>query len=129
MLCGIQACIELIKGNFLDDHLRPIFTKRIHAMSNARLAVSSNKKDEYDMRIKPEIWSSLGEPTELHVMALTLTKPESLGRCSSPLLLLTRYPVPQIAPFLCSLAEIVLHSLAASLSGEFLRSARMSLQD
>ncbi|KAL2133085.1 hypothetical protein VTI74DRAFT_2953 [Chaetomium olivicolor] len=96
---AFEMCLQLIKGKYLDQHLRPIFTKQLPAMRNARLAVSSKKKREYSMRVKPEIWSSLGEPTELYVMALTLANPAALGRPSSPLLLLARQPVPQVASF------------------------------
>jgi endoribonuclease Dicer len=94
-----ELCLQLIKGKYLDQHLRPTFTKQLPAMRNARLAVSSRKKEQYNMRIKPEIWSTLGEPTELHVMALTLANPDALGRPSSPLLLLTRQPIQDVASF------------------------------
>jgi len=96
---AFEMCLELIKGKYLDEHLRPIFTKQLPAMRNARLAVSSKKREQYKMRIKPEIWSALGEPTELYVFALTLTEPKAVGRPSTPLLLLTRQPMPQIASF------------------------------
>ncbi|SPQ23615.1 4c178de2-59db-4c17-b734-ab0b07163eac [Thermothielavioides terrestris] len=96
---AFEMCLLLIKGKYLDQHLRPVFTKQLPAMRNARLAVSSKKKEQYKMRIKPEIWSHLGEPTELHVMALTLADPAALGHASSPLLLLSRQPIPRVAPF------------------------------
>ncbi|KAL2023066.1 hypothetical protein VTK56DRAFT_3976 [Thermocarpiscus australiensis] len=96
---AFEMCLMLIKGKYLDQHLRPVFTKQLPAMRNARLAVSSKKKDEYCMRIKPEIWSRLGEPTELYAVALTLADPDALGRPSSPLLLLTRQRIPDVASF------------------------------
>lgn len=96
---AFEMCILLIKGKHLDQHLRPVFTKRLPAMRNARLAISPKKKAEYGMRIKPKIWSSLGKPTKLHVLALTLADPAALGRQSSPLLLLTRQQVPRVASF------------------------------
>ncbi|KAK0643580.1 hypothetical protein B0T16DRAFT_332025 [Cercophora newfieldiana] len=96
---AFEMCLELIKGKYLDGHLLPVFTKQLPALRNARLAVSSKKRAEYNMRIKPERWSVLGEPTELYLMALTLAKPDALGRRSRPLLLLTRDPIPRIAPF------------------------------
>jgi endoribonuclease Dicer len=96
---AFEMCIQLIKGKYLDQHLRPIFTKRLPAMRNARLAISSKKKEQYNMRIKPNIWSNLGEPTKLFVLALTLTDPGALNHRPSPLLVLTRQPIPTIAPF------------------------------
>lgn len=96
---AFDMCLQLIKGKYLNEHLRPVFTKQLPAMRNARLAISSKKKEQYNMRIKPEIWSNLGEPTELHVVALTLANPAALTHASSPLLLLTRQPLPQVASF------------------------------
>ncbi|KAK4126225.1 hypothetical protein N657DRAFT_662514 [Parathielavia appendiculata] len=96
---AFEMCLQLIKGKYLDQHLRPVFTKQLPAMRNARLAVGSKKKAHYDMRIKPEIWSVLGEPSELYIMALTLENPAALGRPSTPLLLMTRQPIGQVASF------------------------------
>ncbi len=96
---AFEMCLKLIKGKYLDGHLRPIFTKQLPAMRNARLAVSSKKKEQYKMRIKPEIWSVRGEPTELYVLVLALAEPTALFRPSSPLLLLTRRPISQVALF------------------------------
>ncbi|KAL1840707.1 hypothetical protein VTJ49DRAFT_202 [Mycothermus thermophilus] len=94
-----EMCLQLVKNKYLDEHLRPVFTKQLPAMRNARLALSSKKQTQYDMRIKPEIWSRLGEPTELYVTVLTLASPAALGYPSTPLLLLAREPVHEIAPF------------------------------
>lgn len=97
---AFEACLELIQGKYLDEHLRPAFMdKQLPAMRNARLAISGRKSKEYAMRIKPEIWSILGEPTVLYGMALTLETPEALGRPSSPIVLLTRNPLPGVASF------------------------------
>ncbi|KAK4165937.1 dicer-like protein 1 [Cladorrhinum sp. PSN259] len=96
---AFEMCLLLLKDNYLDTYLRPVFTKQLPAMRNARLAISSKKKAEYGMKIKPEIWSQLGEPTELFVMALTLEHPVALGRVSTPVLLLTRQAMPQVASF------------------------------
>ncbi|KAK1759415.1 hypothetical protein QBC47DRAFT_437129 [Echria macrotheca] len=96
---AFEMCLQLIKGKYLDNYLGPIFTKQLPAMRNSRLAIGARKKAEYNMRINPEIWSVLGQPTELYATVLTLTKPEMLGRPSSPLMLLTRRPMPQGAPF------------------------------
>ncbi|KAK0718311.1 hypothetical protein B0T26DRAFT_646598 [Lasiosphaeria miniovina] len=96
---AFEMCLALIRGKYLDSHLRPIFTKQLPAMRNARLAISSKKRAQYEMRVKPEIWSVLGNPVELFAMALTLADPKALGRASTPLLLLTRQPIPPTPMF------------------------------
>ncbi|KAK3688605.1 hypothetical protein B0T22DRAFT_459895 [Podospora appendiculata] len=96
---AFEMCLALLKGKYLDSHLQPAFTKQLPRMRNARVALSSKKRKEYTMRTKPEIWSTVGEPVELHAVALTLTDPAALDRPSSPILLLTRQSLPEIAPF------------------------------
>ncbi|KAK5660230.1 hypothetical protein OQA88_12764 [Cercophora sp. LCS_1] len=96
---AFEACLELIKGGHLDEHLRPKFAKQLPLMRNARLGISGRKSKEYKMRVKPEVWSTLGEPLILYGMALTLETPDALGRPSKPLVLLTRSPLPAVASF------------------------------
>lgn len=97
---AFEACLELIKGKYLDEHLRPAFiSKQLPAMRNARLAISGRKSKEYEMRIKPEVWSTLGEPMVLYGMALSLATPDALGRPSKPLVLLTRKLLPGLVSF------------------------------
>ena len=95
---AFEMCLLLIKGKYIDDHLHPVFTKQLPAMRNARLAITASKEHEYKMRTKPEIWSCLGVPQLLYIAVMMLVKPESLGRPSKPLLLLTRQTIPQVAP-------------------------------
>lgn len=96
---AFEMCLALVRGKYLNDHLQPIFTKQLPAMRNARLALSSKKKGEYGMRMKPDIWSKLGFPDELYATTLTLTDPTALWRPSCPLLMLTRGPIAQISDF------------------------------
>ncbi|KAL8371967.1 hypothetical protein RB595_001670 [Gaeumannomyces hyphopodioides] len=91
-------CISLIEAGYLDTHLKSTFRKILPLMRNARLAVSSKKKAQYDMQTKPDMWSDLGTPSRLFATALVLTNPEALLQDSRPLLLLTRKPLPQVAP-------------------------------
>lgn len=94
-----EMCLELIRNKYLDEHLRPIFTKQLPAMANARLNISSKKKDQYDMRPKPELWRNVGKPLLLYATVLVLSRPETLDRPSRPLILLTRSPIPEIPEF------------------------------
>lgn len=96
---AFEMCFRLLEMKFLDANLRSKFVERRHAFANVRLAVSSKKKAQYDMRIKPQFWAELGLPEKLHATALLLADPAALNRPSRPLLVLTRRPLPQIKPF------------------------------
>lgn len=96
---AFELCLALLKAGHLDNHLQSVFTKQLPEMRNARLAVSSKKKTEYAMRLKPELWSVRGEVTELYATAFVLENPDALGRSSRPLLLLSRSALPEVASF------------------------------
>lgn len=97
---AFTACVELVQKKFLDGHLQPVFTKHLPAMRNARLAISSNKKAEYAMRVKPSFWLSHcpGSQTELFTTLLALDKSDQLQRPCQPLIMLTRQPLPIMSP-------------------------------
>lgn len=97
---AFEACVELIKKKYINSHLQPTLSRRLPAMRNARLALSSNKKENYPMRVKPDMWSQLGPqvPTELFQAVLVLDGPAAVGRPTSPLLLLTRRQLPALKP-------------------------------
>lgn len=96
---AFEMCLKLYQKDYLNSHLQSVYTKKLPLMRNAHLAISSKKKEEYEMRTKPEMWSHLGIPDRLYITVLTLEKPEALGWSSRPLLLLTRQPLPPIATF------------------------------
>jgi endoribonuclease Dicer len=93
-----EACLLLLQSKYIDNHLQPTFTKKLPLMRNARLAVSANKKSEYPMRIKPELWSRLEptEPLDMFLTVLALESPSALGKPSRPLILLTREKLPSV---------------------------------
>ncbi|KAM5342334.1 hypothetical protein ACJ41O_013300 [Fusarium nematophilum] len=95
---AFEACVALIKKRYIDEHFQPVFTKKIPAMRNARLAVSSNKKADYDMRLRPDVWSTLGPCTELFATKIALEDPYILGedRPARPLVLLSRKKLPEL---------------------------------
>ncbi|KAM4058838.1 ribonuclease III domain-containing protein [Hirsutella rhossiliensis] len=97
---AFEACVELIKKKYINNHLQPTLSKRLPAMRNARLALSSNKKESYPMRVKSDMWSQLGPqaPTELFEAVLILDSPVAVGRPISPMVLLTRRPLPAFKP-------------------------------
>ncbi|RYC56457.1 hypothetical protein CHU98_g9758 [Xylaria longipes] len=96
---AFEMCLKLKKQKHLNDNLQSVFTKRLPAMRNARLAISSKKRAEYPMRRKPNAWSVLGFPEKLFITVITLSNPEALGRPSRPLALLTREKLPRTAVF------------------------------
>ncbi|KAK1674807.1 RNase3 domain-containing protein [Colletotrichum godetiae] len=95
---AFEMCKELIKKKYIDLNLQPIFTKKLPAMRNARLAISANKRAEYKMHTKPEIWSRVGTFDQLYVTVLRLGSPDAVGKESKPLLLLTREKLPDLPP-------------------------------
>lgn len=96
---AFETCLELIKGKYLDEWLSPTFTKQLPAMRNALLAVDSKKREAYDMKTKPAIWSLNGYPEQLFVTVLRLDNPGALDRPSQPIALLTRSCIPQLPSF------------------------------
>ncbi|KAI0549290.1 hypothetical protein F4679DRAFT_595921 [Xylaria curta] len=96
---AFEMCLKLKKQKHLDDNLQSTFTKRLPAMRNARLAITSKKREVYHMKRKPDAWSVLGVPEKLFITAILLSNPEALGRPSRPLALLTRERLPRTAKF------------------------------
>lgn len=96
---AFETCLELVKGKYLDEHLLPTFTKQLPAMRNALLAVDSKKREAYDMKTKPALWSIGGIPEELFVTVLRLATPEALDRPSQPLVIMTRSQLSQLPTF------------------------------
>lgn len=95
---AFETCVMLIKKKYIDDHFQPVFLKKLPTMRNARLAVSSDKKENYKMLLRPKIWSALGDgiPTDLFATTIILDSPEALGRPSRPLILFSRKKLPDL---------------------------------
>ncbi|EGY13789.1 hypothetical protein VD0002_g4558 [Verticillium dahliae] len=93
---AFEMCMKLIKGGFISSHLQPTFTRKLPAMRNARLAISSKKRERYNMRVKPEVWSRRGPASSLFLTVLKLRTPGALNRPSQPLALLTREALPEL---------------------------------
>ncbi|KAI0478490.1 hypothetical protein GGR56DRAFT_664684 [Xylariaceae sp. FL0804] len=96
---AFEMCLKLKAKKYLDDDLLSTFSKRLPALRNARLAINSKKQKGYPMRTKPEIWSIRGSPGQLFVTVFRLSNPAALEKPSMPIALLTREPLPQLAPF------------------------------
>jgi endoribonuclease Dicer len=96
-----ETCVALRAKGLLDDNLNSIFFKQRPTNANARLAVSSAKKDEYDMLVKPQFWTmNSGEaPDTLFATVIHLVPSAHLRRSHNPLVLLTRSALPPIPEF------------------------------
>lgn len=93
------ACRELRKKGFLDDHLLPTYVKKLPAMRNALLAVSSKQNLVYDMKTKPAIWEQTWGAVP-NVMFVTIVDfSDGLGRDHQPIAMLTRTPMPHFPQF------------------------------
>jgi endoribonuclease Dicer len=96
---AFETCLQLVKGKYLDEWLLPTFTKQLPAMRNALLAVDSKKRESYDMKTKPDMWSVGGVSEQLYLTVMALEAPEVLDRPCQPLALLTKSPLPQLPSF------------------------------
>lgn len=96
---AFEACRILIQRGYIDKHLQPAFARKLPTMRSARLALSADKKSEYEMLVKPRFWSlCLGPepPAVLYQTTISLSQPAALGHPSRPLILLSRNPLPDI---------------------------------
>ncbi|KAG5926849.1 hypothetical protein E4U42_002900 [Claviceps africana] len=95
---ALEACIYMIRRKFINGYLQPTLGKRLPAMRNARLALSSNKRVEYNMRIKSDRWLQTGTPAELFAAIIALDEAILPGKRGRNICLLTRFLLPRIPP-------------------------------
>ena len=114
-------CVGRLRAaGLLDDNLNSIFHAVKPENLNARLAVTE-KKDSYDMRIKPGLWQlELGETLcRLYAATLHVDAHTQLAHGLAPMVILTRRPLPQIPIFPMYLedgieAEVVIRNVQGS---------------
>ncbi|PGH26986.1 hypothetical protein AJ80_01370 [Polytolypa hystricis UAMH7299] len=98
---AFETCLLLRKNGLLDDHFVSKYHRRLPAMRNARLAITSKKTNQYDMLVKPKLWAA-GRgtiPESLHAVVLMIHPSATLRRQYQPLVLLTREALPEIPIF------------------------------
>ncbi|KAF2396627.1 dicer-like protein 1 [Trichodelitschia bisporula] len=96
---AFEMVLKLVEGEYLDEHMMPIYTKSLPAMRNAQLALNSKKTSQYPMRLKPAMWQE-GRgtvPTEVCLTMLDFT--DGLEREHRPLGFITRKPLPDLPEF------------------------------
>ena len=98
---AFEACLLLRQRGYLDEHLLPIYHKKLPAMRNAQLALNVKKTNAYEMQLKPSLWekSRGSTPTELYMTIIDMDDPLAAVRPYTPLALLTRKPLPCFPSF------------------------------
>ena len=96
---AFNACIELRRKSYLDGHLLPTYAKKLPAMRNAHLAVTSKKMLVYDMKTKPHIWEESRDKVPVELFVTVIDFPDGLEREHQPFAMLTRTPMPQFPSF------------------------------
>lgn len=101
---AFETCRLLRKHDLLDEEWRSKIYRRRPVMANARLAISSKKKDEYVMLVKPQCWELVSgqQPQQFHIVTMHIKEVEgsrTLLRKPAPLALVTRDPLPIMPTF------------------------------
>ncbi|GAB7356647.1 hypothetical protein MBLNU459_g7366t2 [Dothideomycetes sp. NU459] len=96
---AFKACVKLFEEKYLDDHLLPIYAKKLPLMRNAALALNVRKTKSYTMRLKPSVWENSRGSAPAVLYFTLLDVPEGLDRPHRPLLLLSRAPLPRFPEF------------------------------
>ncbi|PYH44538.1 putative RNA helicase/RNAse III [Aspergillus saccharolyticus JOP 1030-1] len=98
---AFDTCLRLRKAGLLDKYFNSMFRRRLPAMRNAKLAITSKQTSQYDMIVKPSFWiERRGElPNSLYVTVIIFKPLGPLTREHSSLILLTRNPLPHLPAF------------------------------
>ncbi|KAL4931531.1 putative RNA helicase/RNAse III [Aspergillus undulatus] len=104
---AFDACVLLRKQKLLDDHFNSVYHKRLPAMRNARLAITCQKANEYEMIQKPSRWSEGRgtSPDTLYATVITFKPTRPLARQLQSMVLLTRSRLPELPDFSIYLEE------------------------
>lgn len=96
---AFEACLILIHKGHLDEHFRPTYAKKVHALRNVRQALQSKKQDQYAMQSKPSSWSQgQGVLPEVYYFTIITLKGD-WDRPVRPLALFTRQPLLHLPAF------------------------------
>ncbi|KAL1955149.1 hypothetical protein VTO42DRAFT_8964 [Malbranchea cinnamomea] len=98
---AFETCLLLRKNGLLDEHFVSTYHKRLPAMRNARLGITSKKTNQYDMMVKPKFWQFCRGmcPVSVYATVIKLRPSQRLQRQHDPLVLITRKPLPSLPHF------------------------------
>ena len=98
---AFDTCLLLRKHKLLDDHFGSIYHRRLPAMRNAKLAITSKQTNQYDMISKPSFWNDHQGtmPAKLYAVIISLKPSKDITRDHGDLVLLTRERLPEFPSF------------------------------
>lgn len=98
---AFDACLLLRKHKLLDDYFNSIYHKRLPAMRNAKLAITSKQTNQYDMILKPSCWRKQQGvlPISLYATVISFVPSKQLVREHGNIVVLTRERLPEFPPF------------------------------
>ncbi|KAJ9253860.1 hypothetical protein DTO027B5_7245 [Paecilomyces variotii] len=98
---AFDTCCLLRKNGLLDDRFNSIYHRRLPAMRNAKLAITSKKTNQYDMLTKPSFWrkASGAIPEVLYVTVIVMLPSKQLSREYQSIAILTRDKLPAFPKF------------------------------
>ncbi|KAE8352631.1 ATP-dependent helicase dcl1 [Aspergillus coremiiformis] len=106
---AFDTCVLLRKHKLLDDHFNSVYHRRLPAMRNARLAITSSRPNQYGMLSKPSLWSKQQGtlPGRLYATTMSFIPSEPLIRQHRSIILFTRERLPIFPSFSIFLDEDV----------------------
>ena len=98
---AFDTCLLLRKNKLLDDYFNSVYHRRIPAMRNAKLAITSKATNMYDMISKPSLWNRQQGtlPVTLYATVVSFLPSKELTREHGSIILLTRERMPDLPPF------------------------------
>lgn len=98
---AFDTCLLLRKHHLLNDHFNSVYHRRLPAMRNAKLAITSKITNQYDMISKPSFWRKQQGtlPTSLYATVISFMPSKPLSRHHENIVLLTRERIPEFPPF------------------------------
>ncbi|KAL4741976.1 hypothetical protein BDV11DRAFT_212303 [Aspergillus similis] len=116
---AFDTCVLLRKHKLLDNHFNSTHHKRLPAMRNARLAITCQKTNEYDMIQKPALWAKYRgiRPRILYATVISFKPTKPLARELASIVLLTRERLPELPGFSIYLEEDDVETILNALTG------------
>ncbi|RJE23589.1 hypothetical protein PHISCL_04089 [Aspergillus sclerotialis] len=98
---AFDTCLLLRKNKLLDDYFNSVYHRRLPAMRNAKLAITSKARNMYDMISKPSFWNKQQGtlPVTLYATVISFLPSKELTREHGSIILLTRERMPDLPPF------------------------------
>lgn len=113
---AFDTCLLLRKNKLLDDYFNSIYHRRLPAMRNAKLAITSKATNMYDMMSKPSFWHRQQGilPFTLYATVISFLPSKELTREHGSIILLARERMPDLPPFPIFLDEDVETTIISS---------------